>query len=273
MADTISLTVNDFVAATYEGEQLSADSNPAPLVAVIDLDAMMIGQLSELSYDLARRGAEAYNAMWLVLAHIAETGKWKADVEFGEGWEKWLGDWLQEVCNRTGQQQPYSIREAQTRLSTYRRLTSVGVDPVVAISGSSDVMAELTRAIGKWNNDGKLVQVYDEAKEQLATMYPDDDLDEQIRKHAETVAAIPKHKDAIALIEDTLRRPSDRFTYKFEVITAQYGTQIFLTVTEWDVTTGVALSETPYPPGSSWPDGAVTYMRALLNRQKKVKDV
>lgn len=241
---------------------LSGYGDEVERYAEIDMDSMDLQQLEELSFDLAVRSGKIESAMWTVLAHVWETSKWRAT---HREWEDYLQEWLYEACNRSGGQRPYSLREAQQRLSNYRRLGRwAGVDPNVALSGSSDVMATLSRAIGDWDNAGNLLRMRQEAADGLDAMYPGEPVKDQIRKFAEQVATEPVHKKAIDLIGDVLNVHAKGTVYLFDVIaTLDTGTVIQCRKQDWH-DDGYLLSEERFRTGEQWPEDAVAALRGAL---------
>lgn len=238
--------------------------------ATIALGDVGFFKLQELSFDLATRAGKYETAMWTIVAHIAESGLWRSEAE---EWEEWLQGWLNEVCNRAGGQRPYSLREAQQRLSNYRRLSKwAGAPAEFSLSGSSDVMARLTRSLGEWDNKGNLKKLRPEAKEGLDEAFPDMGLKDQVVSLVEAVAAQPVHKKAIGMIEDVLQATFKEMVVVFEVIeSAETGVHIMAKVTKWDTETGACSEEAFYRDGEHWPDQVVDALRAAVQpRHAKV---
>jgi len=229
------------------------------------LSEMTLQELLEESYMYAVQAGRYETAMWVVLAHIRESKAWKAQ---NDSWEDFAREWLQEVCNRAGKQMPFSVREIQTRLSNYTRLASVGADPELVLGASSDAMAKLTRAIGDWDRDGKLVKMSDAARTGLERMYADMETDgDRIRAVAETVAAIPVHKDAIQFIEDNLIGLDSETTFEFTVSTGPDGVPLVIAVrSTWNLANGDCTEQRRFTTkgDESWPDEVVDEMARRL---------
>lgn len=228
------------------------------------LAGMTLDELMETSYALAVEAGRNEVAMWMILAHIRETDMWK---EQNDSWEEFAREWLGEVCNRAGSQMPFSIREIQTRLASYSRLCGVGAAPELVLAASSDTMSKLTRAIGNWDRKGNLVAMSDSASLGLNKMFPGMDASEQIKAVAETVAAIPIHKDAIDFINDNLVGPQSETTYRFQIFVSASGVPVLqVEVARWNLANGECVEIRYFRTDNqeAWPDGAVFEMERRL---------
>lgn len=234
----------------------------------LDLGTLDLAALEQMSYEFAGKAGEYETNMWVVLAHIKQTGKWKQGGQ--ESWEQYSREWLHEVCNRVGRQQPFSLREIQTRLANAARFGGVGADTALVLGASSDAMAKLSRAIGEWTVDGALVEMKPVARKGLETLYPDaEDDEEMIRAAVETVASIPVHREAMVFIQENLLPLKGEVTYEFSVVVADGVPVITARRDSWNVEERELNDSRIFTTSGqeTWPEDVVLEMVTRLRKE------
>lgn len=267
-SDTETGAAPDWATLTHD-----SDHNLAAAI-----DDMTLEQAEEFAYGVAAEAGRNEFAMWLTLARLRDTEKWRNSPEAASdpafGWEDYVQGWLHEACRRVGRQLPWSLREAQTRLSVYRRLvaSSVGAPAHTVLAASSDAMAKLTRAMGTWNAEtGELIELRPAAKDGLDKLYPRQSLPNQIRAATLAVAAIPIHKEAVDFIKEHFEPANSEQDCLLFAVTkptsAPFAPTLRVRVLSLNEKGDVS-EDRWYGPTDSWPDWVIAELERRLGAGK-----